>query len=1071
MVPLTPLQGAPSSCSAPTQQAPRKNKVVYGRAVTGPRVNGVVSTDEEVAPGYELDQLLEGISSAVTSEERQSLKDLLEEYRDIFSKNGEDLGETHLGVHTIDTGDARPIRQALRRHPRQMLEEIDTQVKKLEEAGVIEASTSPWAFNLVMVRKSDGTYRMCVDLRGLNSVTKKDAYPLPRIDACLDALAGSRFYSTFDLTSGYFQVPLDPVDAEKTSFLTRMGSFKFKRMTMGLCNAGSTFSRIMQLAMQGLNLQICICYLDDVIVFASSVTSHIQRLRAVFERLRAANLKLKPTKCHLVREEVAFLGHRVSGEGVATDPSKTEAVREWPRPRNIHEVRSFVGLCAYYRRFVVGFAGICAPLHQLTGKHAHFDWTMECEAAFEALKEALTSAPVLAMATDDDSFVLDVDASDRCIGAVLSQVQGGEERVVAYGSRVLSRTERNYCCTRRELLAVVFFVRYFKAYLLGKKFLIRTDHAALTWLRKTPEPIGQQARWVEILEEYDFNIQHRPGRAHGNADALSRIPCRQCGWGKEEEGTGVEARAIHFDVAADTPDSPWSPTRIAEETLKDPILAEVLRWKQKQVTAPTPEEIAGTGREVKVYLSQWDRIHVRTGCLYRAWWSAEGVVESWQLIPPVSRRREIMEIAHAGFGGGHEGVKKSKGKVQKTAWWVDWTRDVEVYCRGCEPCARYFRGTPGHQGTMQHSPVGLPWEKLAIDITGPFPRSKSGYMYMFTVLDCFSKYAFAFPVRNHEGPTLARILIDRVFAEFGIPRQLLSDLGPELQGTLMTEVCRVLEIDKLRSTGYRPQTNGQLERFHRTLNSLLGKVVSEHQRDWEDHVNPALAAYRATVHESTGFTPNFLMFGREVNLPLDLAYGIDPAEGQAFDSYDLFVSDQQDRLRGAFALAREALGRATARNKKTYNLRSRPQEFGVGTWVWVYNPRRYTGRCPKWQRLYTGPYLVVQRLGMVNLVVQKSRRSKRFVTHVDKLKRCLSATPASWVTAEGLEIEEREGAVEPRVERTDEGGPRRAGPRARRPDPRGLQERQENEEMVGPVLIETVGLRRRVWTWGCLWDR
>jgi len=230
----------------------------------------------------------------------------------------------------------------------------------------------------------------------------------------------------------------------------------------------------------------------------------------------------------------------------------------------------------------------------------------------------------------------------------------------------------------------------------------------------------------------------------------------------------------------------------------------------------------------------------------------------------------------------------------------------------------------------------------------------------------------------------------------------------------MTELCKALGIDKLRSTSYRPETNGQLERFHRTLNSLIGKVVSDHQHDWEDFVSPALAAYRATIHEATGFTPNFLVFGREVNLPLDLAYGVDPAESQAADSFEHFVSRQQDRLREAYALARDALGRAVSRNKRNYDLRARPEEFTVGTWVWLYSPRRYTGRCPKWQKLYSGPYLVVQRLGPVNLILQRSARAKRFITHVDKLKRCLSPTPTSWLGDGGVVA--GEGAV------TSEGG-------------------------------------------------
>ena len=490
--------------------------------------------DASVSSGYELEPLLENMSPEVTAEEKESVRKLLTEYQDIFSQHEYDLGETNLGEHPIDTGDAKPIRQALRRHPQQLLQDIDQQVQKMIDAGIVEKSVSPWASNLVMVRKKDGTYRTCIDFRSVNSVTRKDAYPLPRIDACLDALAGSKFFSTFDLTSGYFQVRLAPSDADKTSFITRSGSFRFRRMGMGLCNAGSTFSRIMQMAMQGLNFSVCLCYLDDIVIYSIDVATHVERLRAVFQRLREAGLKLKPNKCHLVQEKVAFLGHVVSAEGVATDEGKIRAVREWPVPQNLHALRSFLGLASYYRKFIAQFSSVAAPLHALTGKNVKFVWTERCQTAFEQLKELLTTAPILAMPTDDDPYTLDVDASGFALGACLSQKQEGQERVICYSSKLLSRAERNYCCTRRELLAVVFFVKQFRPYLLGRKFLIRTDHSALTWLRKTPEPIGQQARWCEVLEEFDFDIQHRPGRLHGNADALSRKPCKQCGIGADE---------------------------------------------------------------------------------------------------------------------------------------------------------------------------------------------------------------------------------------------------------------------------------------------------------------------------------------------------------------------------------------------------------------------------------------------------------------------------------------------------------------------------------------------------------
>jgi transposase InsO family protein len=269
-------------------------------------------------------------------------------------------------------------------------------------------------------------------------------------------------------------------------------------------------------------------------------------------------------------------------------------------------------------------------------------------------------------------------------------------------------------------------------------------------------------------------------------------------------------------------------------------------------------------------------------------------------------------------------------------------------------------------------------------------------VYLFTVMDLFTKFAFAFPVRNHEATTLAQILVDRIFAEYGCPLQLVSDLGPELQGSIMTELCRAMGIDKMRTTAYRPQGNAQLERWHRTLNGLLGKVVSESQKDWPAHVPAALAAYRATEHDSTGFTPNMMLFGREVNLPLDLAYGVDLEESERSDSSDRYVSELQDRLRQTYSTARVALAKAVTRNKKAYDLRSKPQQYEVGMWVWYYYPRRFTGKSPKFQRMFTGPFLIVKMLGAVNMVLQKGPRANPFVVHVDKLKRCYGPTPRDW---------------------------------------------------------------------------
>src|SRR5215469_4142133 len=279
------------------------------------------------------------------------------------------------------------------------------------------------ASNVVLVLKKDKSIRCCVDYRRLNDCIRKDAYPLPKIVDCFDALGGTRYYSSLDLRQGYYQVAMDEASKDKTSFVTRRGTYRFKVMPFGLCNAPATFSRLMDLVLSGLSLSICLVYLDDILVFSRTVEEHAERLELVFQRLRKANLKLKPSKCSLLQTEVSFLGHRISADGITTDPAKIESIVNWPVPTSISEVRSFVGLCSYYRRFVKDFSEIAAPLHDLTKKHAKFVWTADCQNAFEVLKEHLTTAPILTMPVDEGEYRLDTDASAGSLGAVLCQVQ------------------------------------------------------------------------------------------------------------------------------------------------------------------------------------------------------------------------------------------------------------------------------------------------------------------------------------------------------------------------------------------------------------------------------------------------------------------------------------------------------------------------------------------------------------------------------------------------------------------------------------------------------------------------
>lgn len=397
---------------------------------------------------------------------------------------------------------------------------------------MIQPSNSPWASPVVMVRKRDGTHRFCVDYRELNSVTKADTFPLPRIDDLLDQLGAARYFSTLDLASGYWQIRMHPDSVEKTAFTTPHGLHEFRVMPFGLTNAPGVFQRLMERVLAGLNppdgAAFVVVYIDDVLVFSRSLEEHLEHLRRVILRICEAGLKLKPSKCHFIREEVEYLGHLITPQGLKTNARLTAAVAEFPRPQNVSEVRRFLGLSSYYRRFVSNFARVASPLHALTRKGAEFEWTNECEVSFQALKEKLTSAPVLAYPSFERPFVLETDASIAGIGAVLSQPQDdGLLHPVAFASRSLTPSERNYAITELETLAVVWAITHFIPYLYGHEVTVFTDHTAVKAVLETPNPSGKHARWwtrVYGSGVKSVTIRYRPGRQNSSADALSRSP-------------------------------------------------------------------------------------------------------------------------------------------------------------------------------------------------------------------------------------------------------------------------------------------------------------------------------------------------------------------------------------------------------------------------------------------------------------------------------------------------------------------------------------------------------------------
>lgn len=434
------------------------------------------------------------------SSQKEEFIEFLANHHRVFSLEDGEVGETSLVQCEVDTGDAIPKKQRPYRTPFAVRGEVAQLLKKMEAAGVIEPSNSPWASPIVLVRKRDGSHRFCVDYRALNSVTKPDTFPLPCINDMLDQLGGAKFFSTLDLASGYWQIKMHPNSKEKTAFVTHEGLHQFRVMPFGLRNAPAIFQRLMQQALAGLKdedgSEFVSVFIDDLVVYSKTWQDHLRHLALVITRLLERGLMLRPLKCHFIRQEVQFLGHVLTPQGLKTSEQHVRAVREFKVPANVREVRQFLGLASYYRRFIPSFARIAHPLHGLTRKGALFDWSSECQGSFDSLKKKLTEAPVLSFPKFDREFTLETDASGLGLGAVLSQVQEDDRlHPVAFASRALSPSERNYGITDLETLAVVWAISHFKAYLYGQEVTVFTDHSAVCTILQNPYASGKHARW------------------------------------------------------------------------------------------------------------------------------------------------------------------------------------------------------------------------------------------------------------------------------------------------------------------------------------------------------------------------------------------------------------------------------------------------------------------------------------------------------------------------------------------------------------------------------------------------
>ena len=646
-------------------------------------------------------------------------------------------------------------------------------------------------------------------------------------------------------------------------------------MPFGLTNAPATFQRLMDLLLAGLEWKNCLVYLDDIIISGSTFNQHLNNLKLVFERLRKSGLKLHTKKCHFCKPEVQFLGHIISNKGVATDPEKTNKVANWPVPKTRKEVQQFLGFANYYRRFIRNFATIAKPPYQLTEMNKQFCWSPECQQSFECLKKCLVSSPILALPDFNKPLILDTDASDTGIGAVLSQVVDGKEQVISYACRILSSAERKYCVTRRELLALVIFMQQFRPYLLGRHFKLRTDHGSLTWLQQFKNPEGQLARWLERLQEFDFDIVHRKGNQHTNADSLSRLPCHQC-------GRNSHTIAPMIDHASQQPISAISTFlqndqqyNLAQLQQDDNSIGVILHGKLSNLKP----KLDNCSRDTRRLCEIWSQLEVHDGILWRHYQQPRISYSHLQLVVPECLPENVLQELHEGTVSGHLGVQKLISSLKDRFYWPGHVLDATNWCNTCHVCATRKSPNLSRRAPLQPVVSGFPLEKLAVDILGPLPVTEKGNKYILVVSDYFTRWVEAYPMPNQEASTVAQKLVDEFFCRFSCPTQLHSDQGRQFESSLIQEVCKLLNIRKSRTTPYHPAGDGLVERFNRTLLHMLSTTVQDHN-DWENRIRPVCMAYNSSTQTTTGFSPFYLMFGRQPRLPIDLTYGSMPTKKQ-----------------------------------------------------------------------------------------------------------------------------------------------------------------------------------------------
>ena len=828
----------------------------------------------------------------LSSSQKQELFALLTEYSDIFAADPKKPSLTDLVDHKITVETRNPVYMKPRRVPLAWEKEVDEQVKEMYKNNIIRKSCSPWNAPILLVKKKDQSVRFVCDFRALNDITKKDTYPLPQIKDVIDKMQGMKFWTTLDAASAYWSIPMAEEDKEKTAFSVPRGKFEFNVMTFGLCNAGASYQRMMDMVLSGISPGRALAYVDDIVVFSPTFSEHLSALKEVFERLRNAKISLKLSKCVFAASEVEYLGFVLSEKGVRPQSRLTEAIQNFATPKNKKEVKRFLGLSGFYREFIRGFAEIAAPLNRLTRDQVTFDWNTDCDTSFKALKAGLLCSPVLAFPQTNREFIVEVDASKHAVGGVLSQRQEDDSiHPVAYYSSALKDNEKEWAPYTQEAYALVLATRHWNTYLRGNAFTIFSDHNPLVYLKTKKDPKDLLARWITELEGYNFSVKYVPGKSNQKADALSRN--ENCRLNKIPED-----RLDEMIYAIST---------------SHPNFSEQLRTEQNSdvITKYTKSCVE---QNIKIEEGQLRRVskqlRVEKGILTK---------NGRPVVPPSMRKFVVEEIHKIG----HYGAEKLYDLVKKRFYWPKMFGYITNFCNECKICSQCKVDCPTPKAPLVpiREPES-PLEFISIDVAH-LPTTKDGFRYVLLVGDIFSKYIEAVPMQNQEADTIVDTLWRGWITKLGCPVYLHSDQGSNVDGETIRIVCDKFNIQKRRTSGYHSEGNGFAERNIRSIREMLRTALLEFelpQNQWTTILPGVIFALNTSVSSATRCSPYEVIFGRLPILPIDLVFGT-PESFASTPTPQEYVKDVRLQLRDILTQVNENLEISRKKMMDQYNRR------------------------------------------------------------------------------------------------------------------------------------------------------